>query len=549
MKFNQNLSVFILLLFTGQSCQVFREQADLIVFNAKVCTLDSLNPSAECIAVRDGKILAVGKDSEIRSRYKAVRSLDAGKSYVYPGFIDAHSHFTGFALDQRYALLNDANSFGEVIDRVREFHAKNPGSWIVGRGWDQNRWAGQKFPDRSRLDELFPDVPVILTRVDGHAVLANEAAIRAAGLKAPFDARETLFENGKPTGVFLEKTADRLKNAIPLPSGAELVKLLEKATELCHAAGLTAVTDAGLDKSSILLIDSLQKAGLLQIRIDAMMNPDKATMDHFLPSGVYQTGFLRLGSVKVYADGALGSRGACLLQPYADDPTNYGILVTSADQLREICKLAFAHGFQVNTHAIGDSAVRTVLRVYAEFLMSKNDLRWRIEHAQVVNENDFDSFGRCSVIPSVQATHATSDMDWVGKRLGENRLRNAYAYHRLMAENGWIPNGTDFPVENISPLLTFYAATVRKHPDGKPENGFQTENALSRADALKSITLWAAKASFRDKQLGSIETGKFADFVILNADLMKVPDKDIPSVRVKYTFVNGRIVFENKPEK
>ena len=545
MKINFWLIAAISIFLMSQSCHPMRKKADLIIFNARIYTLDSLGTIAESLAVKDGIIVAVGKDQDIRAQYTAGHSMDAHKSFVYPGFIDAHSHFTGFALDQRYADLTKARSYQEVIDIAQEYHRMNPSGWIVGRGWDQNKWPGRKFPDKSKLDKLFPETPVVLTRVDGHAVLANEAAIRAAGLTAPLDSKEALLEKGVPTGVFLEHTADRIKNAIPMPSLGELADLLEKAAGLCHADGLTGVTDAGLEKSNILLIDSLQKCGRIRLRIDAMINPSRENLDFFLPAGVFETGFLRVGSVKVYADGALGSRGACLLSPYSDDPGNNGILVTAPGQIREICQSALLHGFQVNTHAIGDSAVRTVLNVYGEFLKGKNDKRWRIEHAQVVNENDFSLFGKYSVIPSVQATHATSDMPWAGQRLGSDRLRNAYAYRRLMEENGWIPNGTDFPVESISPILTFYAATTRKNKEGQPGEGFQPENALSRIDALKSMTIWAAKASFREKKMGSIEAGKFADLVILDTDLVNSGEKDILSSRIIKTIVNGLTVYEN----
>ncbi len=543
MKSSVKLIAFLSLLIMIQSCSDFKTNVDLIIYNASVYTVDSLNRTVECIAVKKGKIVAVGSDAEVRSRFEAKHYLDAHKSFIFPGFIDAHSHFTGFALNLRYADLAEAGSFREIIDIIKNYHKLNPESWIVGRGWDQNKWPGKQFPDNNKLNELFPDIPVVLTRVDGHAVLANNAAIRKAGLTEPYTSGEAILHDGKATGLFLEHCADKLKEAIPLPTAAEMTKLLVKATELCHAVGLTGVNDAGVDKKAILLIDSLQKAGKIKLRLDAMMNPTDENMNFFMPEGGYKTDFLRVGSVKLYADGALGSRGACLLQPYSDDPSNYGIIVTPENEIRTVCQNAKKYGFQVNTHAIGDSAIRMVLRIYCEFLKGKNDLRWRIEHAQVVNENDFDIFGKYSIIPSVQATHATSDMSWAEARLGNTRLKNAYAYHRLMDENGWIPNGTDFPVENISPLITYYAAVARKNLEGKPAMGFLPENALSRLDALKSVTIWAARASFQETKIGSIEKGKMADFVILDADILSIAEKNIPKVKVKYTIVNGEVVY------
>jgi predicted amidohydrolase YtcJ len=310
--------------------------------------------------------------------------------------------------------------------------------------------------------------------------------------------------------------------------------------------GLTSVTDAGLEKSEILLIDSLQKAGKIMLRIDAWLSPTQENYDYFLKESVYQTPFLRVGAIKMYADGALGSRGACLLSPYSDDSPNRGILVTTTAEMDAVCKLAYDHGFQVNTHAIGDSAVRMVLHAYARILQPANDRRWRIEHAQVVNENDFGWFAKYHIIPSIQATHATSDMDWAGRRLGSHRIKDAYAYNRLLQQNGWLPNGTDFPIESIDPIKTFYASVARKDANGQPVDGFMMENALSREDALKSMTIWAAKASFCEKAKGTIEEGKAADFTILNTSLLNAAEDKLLKSKVLYTVVDGKIVYKAK---
>jgi hypothetical protein len=384
----------------------------------------------------------------------------------------------------------------------------------------------------------------VLTRVDGHAVLASEAAIKAAGLALPVKNGQAILQNGAFTGLFLEEMADKLRNAIPLPSTSEITDLLVIATRLCHEAGLTAVTDAGLNKNDILLLDSLQKAGKVSLRIDAWLSPTEENFYYFMKDTVYHTPFLRVGAIKMYADGALGSRGACLLSPYLDEPRNSGILVTTPEALAVVCKRAYEHGFQVNTHAIGDSAVRMVLHTYSKFLKPHDDRRWRIEHAQVVNEDDFIMFGQYHIIPSVQATHATSDMDWARHRLGYARVKNAYAYNRLLQQNGWLPNGTDFPIEGIQPLNTFFAAVARKSPQGDPEEGYMIENALTRLDALKSITCWAAKASFTENERGSIEVGKVADFTILNTDLLKAPENKLLMSKVLYTVVDGKTVYK-----
>lgn len=547
---NKSKYLFFLLLLSimvsMESCHDFKKKADLIIYNARIYSPDSLIATINCIAVKKGNIVAVGTDAAIRSRYWAAENINASGATVYPGFIDAHSHFTGLALGLRYADLTQAHSFGDVLDILQGYRKQHPEGWIIGFGWDQNNWPGKEFPDNLLLNKLFPDIPVVLTRIDGHVVLASDAAIKEAGINALEKRGEAVLKNGKFSGIFLEGMADKIKNSVPLPSGSDIADFMKTATKLCHEAGLTAVTDAGISKSEILLIDSLQKAGIITLRIDAWLSPTKENFDYFMKDSVYNTPFLRIGAIKMYADGALGSRGACLLKPYSDDFPNHGIPVTTPDELSYMCKQAYEHGFQMNTHAIGDSAVRMVLRTYSKFLKPGDDRRWRIEHAQVINENDFVFFAKYHIIPSIQATHATSDMDWAENRLGPNRVKNAYAYNRLLSQNGWLPNGTDFPIEGIEPLKTFYASVARKDARGKPEKGYMMENALSRLDALKSITSWAAKASFAEKQRGSIAVGYAADFTILNTDIIKTPEDKILQTKVLFTIVDGKIVYKSK---
>jgi len=527
-----------------ESCHDMKRKADLVIFNAKIYTPDSVENGVNCIAVKNGLIIGVGTDAQIRSRFWAPENINASGAVVYPGFTDAHAHFTGFALGLQYADLTKNQSFDDVITAIKEFRRQHPGGWIIGRGWDQNNWPKKVFPDNRLLNEMFPDVPVVLTRIDGHAVLANDAAIKAAGIIFPGKNGQAVISGGKFTGIFLEEMADKVRNAIPKPSVDDVVQYLVTATTLCHEAGLTGVSDAGLNKSEILLIDSLQKAGKITLRMDAWLNPNEENFSYFLKDTVYHTPYLRVGAIKMYADGALGSRGACLLKPYQDDPGNYGILTITPEELSAICKRAYEHGFQVNTHAIGDSAIRMVLHTYIKYLKPDDDRRWRIEHAQVVNELDFELFRQYRIIPSVQATHATSDMDWAQRRLGNARVKNAYAYNRLLQENGWLPNGTDFPIEGIDPLKTFYAAVARKDANGNPADGYMMENALSRMDALSSMTCWAAKACFEEKNRGSIEVGKAADFTILDKDIIKIPENQIINTKVLYTVVAGKIVYK-----
>ena len=347
------------------------------------------------------------------------------------------------------------------------------------------------------------------------------------------------------TGILSENAADHVKNSIPEPDDKILSGLLKTAQQNCFAVGLTGVSDAGLNYHIIRLIDSLQHKEVLKIHVYAMLEPTTENIEKFVKNGTYKTPGLTIRSFKMYADGSLGSRTALLKKPYSDDPLKTGIQVTPADSIRQICRLAVKYGYQVNIHAIGDLANQVVLDIYGEFLKPGNDLRWRIEHAQVVDPVDLPKFKKYSVIPSIQTTHATSDMSWAGDRLGKERIRWAYAYRDLLNQNGWIANGTDFPVENISPVLSFYAAVARQDVNGNPPSGFQIKNGLLREDALRSITLWAAKADFDDDEMGSLETGKRADFVILDKDLMEIPYSEIPKIKVIKTFVDGKLVFSS----
>jgi predicted amidohydrolase YtcJ len=521
---------------------MMKKRADILFVNGKIYTVNDSNAIAGGMAVKDGLIAAIGNSDEITNSYSADSVVDLGGQAVFPGFIDAHCHFYGLALSLQWVDLRGADSFEEVIKRIQDRTARQPKGWLVGRGWDHNLWKGKKFPDRAQLDELFPDRPVALLRIDGHSLLANQAALTAAGIGPGnlYKAQEVETVNGRLTGILSENAADRLRALIPAPEGPELEALLAEAQKICFQYGLTGVTDAGLDLKTILLLDTLQKTGSLRIHISAMLNPTLENYDHFVAKGTYITDRMHISAIKVYADGSLGSRTALLKHPYSDDPSKSGVLVTSVDSIRKVCFIANLHGYQVNTHCIGDSAVKLVLGIYAEFLGGKNDRRWRIEHAQVVDPADFHLFADYSVIPSVQATHATSDMYWAEDRLGPDRIKGAYAYRQLMEQNSWIPNGTDFPIEQVSPLLTFYAAVARQDVKGFPEGGFQAENALPREDALRSITIWAAKADFDEATSGSLEKGKHADFVILDQDIMTIPVSGIPDVRVTASYILGR---------
>jgi predicted amidohydrolase YtcJ len=522
-----------------------QQKVDLLVYNGTVYTVDAKFSNATAFAVDKGKIIEVGTTGNLLKKYTAKEKIDAKNRFVYPGFIDAHAHFAGYAQDLQIADLTGTKSWDEAIERLKDFALNHKEGWLTGRGWDQNDWAIKEFPNNDRLNELFPDRPVVLTRVDGHAAIANTKALDIAGIKAGHKIAGGDIEtiNSKLTGILIDNATDLVYSKEPGPTPTQAAAALMMAQKNCFAVGLTSLDDPGLDYQVVEFIDSLQKKGDLKMRLYIMLSDKKENFEYLFKKGKIKTDRLSVRSFKVYADGALGSRGACLLQPYSDKPGWSGFLLSTQKHFDSVANIIYKHGFQMCTHAIGDSGNRTMLKIYAKYLKGKNDLRWRIEHAQVVNKNDFHLFGDNSIIPSVQPTHATSDMYWAGDRLGKERIKGAYAYNDLLKQNGWIPLGTDFPVEDISPIKTFYAAVVRKDEKGWPAGGYQVENALSRKNALRGMTIWAAKSSFEEKEKGSIEKGKLADFVILDTDLMKADAKDLLKAKVLMTFVNGEKVY------
>jgi predicted amidohydrolase YtcJ len=541
------IPIFILSLLLIFTCCKVKQKADLILINGLVYTVDSAFTVNQAFAVSEGHFLASGTNDYILGSYESDLVIDAGGKPVFPGLIDGHCHFYGYAvIRQEAANLKGTHSFDEVIQLMKRYHESHPNTWILGRGWDQNDWEVKEFPDNTFLDQLFPENPVVLTRVDGHIVLANSTALSLAGISSGtrIDGGEVVLKNGKPTGILLDNAADLMKGIIPELDNSLKKTAMIDAQQECFKVGLTSVVDAGLDFETIRIIDSLQQSGRLKIRLNAMLSPTDQNLKEFVEKGAFQKERLTVNSIKLYADGALGSRGALLILPYQDDPGNYGLRMSSPEYFRDILSLAFEKGFQVNTHCIGDSANRMMLHLYGEVLKGPNDRRWRIEHAQVIHPDDFQLFAKYSIIPSIQSMHCTSDMSWAEARLGPERVKDAYAYKKLLEQNGWLVNGTDFPIEEINPLLTFYAAVARMSENGYPEGGWQIENALSREEALRSMTIWAAKGSFEEDIKGSIEAGKFADFIILDKDIMTVKPTDIPKINVLKTYLDGELVYE-----
>lgn len=544
MKKIYSILIFAVLFFIV-SC-TSKKAADLLVYNATIYTVDSLFSTTEAMVIQKGKIIATGKIADLEKEYEAKEKLDAQGKFIYPGFIDAHAHFTGYGLSLQKVDLVGTNSWDEALERVKQFAVQNPDGWITGRGWDQNDWEMKEFPNNAELDTLFPDRPVLLTRVDGHAAVANKKALEIAGITAgdTLTGGEIEEMEGTLTGILIDNAIDLVSSKIPTPSVEKIKKALLAAEKNCFAVGLTTIDDCGLSYITAEMIKEMQAKGDLKMRLFVMLSDEKTNYEYAEKNGMIKTDRLNVRSFKVYADGALGSRGACLLNPYSDKPGHYGFLLSQTEHFDSVANHIYKKGWQMCTHAIGDSGNRTLLNIYAKYLKGKNDLRWRIEHAQVVNQNDFSLFGTYSVIPSVQPTHATSDMYWAGDRLGEERVKGAYAYKQLLQQNSWMPLGTDFPVEDISPFKTFYAAVARKDAKGWPEKGYQIENVLTREETLRGMTIWAAKSNFEENEKGSLEKGKFADFVILDADLMKVSENEILNITVLKTFLNGEIVYE-----
>ncbi|RAK69543.1 amidohydrolase [Hymenobacter edaphi] len=532
------------------ACPSARQPADLLVYNATVYPVDSTFSKAEALAVQNGRVVFVGSAAEARRRYQGQAEVDARGKFIYPGFYDAHCHFYRYALGLRDAVLVGTTSWNDVLQKLRAQRRQYPQArWLTGRGWDQNDWATKQFPTKDSLDRQFPDVPVFLIRIDGHAALVNQKALDLAGVTARTPISGGVLEKdaqGRLTGLLVDNAVDLVSAKIPEPTPAEAGKLLMQAQQECLALGLTSLADAGLEPAQIQRIDSLQRAGKLKLRLDAMISASPANVRYYLKQGPTRTDRLTVNSFKVYADGALGSRGACLLHPYADRPKQTGFLLSSVQEYRALAQRLAASPFQMNTHAIGDSANRLLLDIYGEVLRGQTDRRWRIEHAQVVSRPDVAKFARYGIVPSVQPTHATSDMYWAGERLGPERLKMAYAYQDLLRATGRLALGSDFPVEYLNPLFGFHAAVARQDSKNFPKGGFQPENALTRQQALRGMTEWAAWAAFEDDKKGTLTPGKWADFVILDRDIMTAPAAQLRDAKVLGTFIQGEKVFGAK---
>ncbi len=535
------------LVFITLSCESPKIEVDRIFTNANIYTVDSDFSKANTLIINADTIVAVG-GQELTEEFDAEEIVNLDGKTVLPGLIDAHAHILNFGLQLNRVDLFGTNSYKQVVKRITDFVEDNPQtSYIIGRGWDQNDWPTKQFPTKDTLDLLFPDVPVALTRIDGHAMLVNQAALDLANINSEtniFGGEVIKDKNNQPTGVLIDAPMSLVRNTFPSLDVNHISKALKNAEDITLSYGLTTVVDAGLSVENIQIIDSLQKSDEFKTRIYAMIRNHPEDIKHYLENGIYKTKHLNVRSFKVYADGALGSRGAALKEDYSDQPNHFGSLVISLDEFNDLAKKISNSPFQMNTHAIGDSANYVVLQTYDKLLSHKSNQRWRVEHAQVLDPEDYEFFDGDNILASVQPTHATSDMYWADERLGQERIKHAYAYKTILKSAGNIALGTDFPIEKVNPFLTFYAAVTRQDLNAYPENGFNIENSLTREETLKGMTIWAAYANFEETEKGSLEAGKLADFVILDRDIMQVPIQNVPNTEVLQTIIGGQTVYK-----
>ena len=557
MIISRKLFCVALLVAASAKAQERRPAPDLIVVNARIYTVDNARPMASALAVRDGRITFVGSDSEARMMATSrTRVLDAKGRTVIPGMVDAHAHLSGLAASLRIALLAGSKTYDEVIRRVVErARTTRKGEWVQGRGWDQNLWPEKDFPTHEALSRAVPDNPVVLGRIDGHALLANALAMRIAGVTAatkdPAGGRIIRLPNGDPSGVFIDNAQSLVRRAVPSMSDATLREATLTAIAEVNKWGMTGLHDAGEPRNVIDVFESMARDNRYNIRNYVMVSDNAADIAYYTrrgpENGMYD-GHIWIRALKTYADGALGSRGAALLAPYSDDPGNVGLLVSTPAHLESVAEIGLRSGFQVNTHAIGDRGNRVALDAFEAALrkVPTADHRFRIEHAQVISPDDIPRFARLGVIPSMQASHQTSDMRWAERRVGPQRIKGAYAWRSLLNTGVVIPNGSDFPVEEVNPLISFHSAITRQDASGWPEGGWYPDQVMTRDEALKAMTIWPAYAAFQEKELGSLSPGKYADFVVLDRDIMTVPATEILQTQVLSTYIGGKSVYERK---
>lgn len=530
------LSIFL-------SCQN-KEQVDEIILANFTSYETESGARFEALVVKEGMVLDRGSKSEMTSKYSG-NIIDHSALYAYPAFHDAHCHFFGYAGTLSQVNLLGVSGVDEIVSRCEKFNEQKQLGYVTGRGWDNEDWEDKSFPTNIKLNEAFPNIPVIVRRIDGHAALANQKALEIAGFTTEtfIEGGEIILANGNLTGLLLDNAVDTLLEiCIPEESKELVKKSLLAAQDSCLKYGLAYVTDAGIDWEDIAIFKELQDSGLMKMRMNAMLSTNEENLSQLERYKDYSNKYLRAKSIKFYGDGALGSRGACLLHEYSDRPGWHGFLANTSERLEEVARLALEHNYQLCTHAIGDSANRNTLNIYSDVISDAQDVRWRIEHAQVVNPIDRSLFQEGRIIASVQPTHATSDMYWAEDRLGSDRLNHAYAYQSLRNHSIHLPLGTDFPVEGIQPRLTLYAAIARKDLSGYPEEKFLPNEGLSPAQALKGFTYDAAYAAKMEDVWGSLSQGKLADFTLFEVPIEQMTDIELSKLKMRYFYLEGKKV-------
>lgn len=533
------------------------QQADLVVTNARIYTADANRPVAEALAVRAGRLAFVGgARGALALAGPRTERLDLGGHTVVPGIVDAHAHLLGLGQALRTVDLVGTRSYDEVVARVVErAQTARAGEWIRGRGWDQNDWSDTRFPTHAALSRAVPNHPVYLTRVDGHAALVNAQALELAGVTAatadPAGGRFIRDSGGRPTGVLIDAAQGVVGRVIPPTSRAELREQTLAAIAELHRWGITGIHDAGVGAEGIAVYEALAREGRYALRNYVMIRESDSTLDAFMRRGPQRAlfdGRLWIRAIKLTADGALGSRGAALLEPYADEPDNVGLITTPMERVKSVAVRALRSGFQLNVHAIGDRANRLVLDQYAAALreVPVADHRFRIEHAQILHYQDIPRFAQLDVIPSMQGSHQSSDMYWVPNRVGWARSLGAYAWRSLLSTGVVVPNGSDLPVEASNPLISFHAFVTRQDADNYPAGGWFGDQRTTRQQALLSMTLWPAYAAFMEQESGTLTAGKYADFVVLDRDIMTVAPEEILGTRVMMTVLGGKTVYKHE---
>jgi hypothetical protein len=530
--------------------------AELIAYNGRIHTVDDSLPSATAMVVGDGRVLYVGDSAGAMAFHEnETQLLDLQGNTVIPGMVDAHAHLAGLGAALRNVDLVGTESYEQVIERVAARAREVPaGTWIIGRGWDQNDWSDTRFPSHEALSRAVPDHPVVVTRVDGHATLVNAAAMREAGLTRetadPSGGRIERLPDGSPSGVLVDRAMGLVNRAMPPTPPEELRASVLAAVDEANRWGLIGVHDAGVGRRVIDVYEALAADGNYDLRNYVMISSDDSTLAHYFergPQSGLHDGRLWIRAIKISADGALGSRGAALHAPYSDEPSHSGLLLATPERITDVATRALQNGFQLNVHAIGDRGNTVVLDAFAQALaqVPTEDHRFRVEHAQILTSDDLPRFADLNVIPSMQASHQTSDMYWAERRVGPERIKGAYAWRALLETGVVIPNGSDFPVEQVNPLISFHAAVTRQDAKNWPDGGWYPEQKMTREEALKSMTVWPAYAAFQDSLMGSLSPGKYADFVVLDRDIMTVPDTAILATRVLATYLGGRAVYQD----